>query len=252
MKKIKFIEQYVVEKINDGDFVFELEKNWEIRPAWIRVIKTKKPISRFMRIQIPKTGEILYRAFGCYLIPYDYTNEEERRFMDAMAMEYDEMVADRFNIPMAKSLISQLPLKEINKSSHILDLGCGTGILTDFLIKKGFSKFTLVDFSKEMLVQAKKKLGNNKHINYEVIDITKKLPKGKFDLIVSVMLFNTFDEKITDKILSRLVKSMSKKSIFAVLEDSKKDAYSKYFNTLTSKIINTGLRDKYIFIGVKK
>jgi len=161
-------------------------------------------------------------------------------------------VADKFNKPMAKALLFSLPLKKIDKNAHVLDLGCGTGILTELLKKEGFSKFTLVDFSKGMLAQTAKKLKNDKHLNYEVMDITKKLPKENFDLVVSVMLFNTFDEKTTDKILSRLVKHMSEESIFGVLEDSKKTAYFKYFNTLISKIINTGLRDKYIFVGVKK
>lgn len=252
VKNIKIIEQYTTEELSDGDFVFETEKNWESRPAWIRIIKQNRPIGRFARIQIPKTGEILYRAFGRYFIPYDYTNAEEQLFMDAMAGEYDQMVADQFNAPMAKALISQLPLKKIDETAHILDMGCGTGILTELLIKEGFLKLTLVDFSKEMLIQAEKKLRNHKTINYESLDVTKKLPKGKFDLVLSVMLFNTFDDKTTDKILSRLVKQMPRNALFGVLEDSKKPAYTKYFDPLLDKVFNVGLREKYIFVGIKK
>ena len=97
-----------------------------------------------------------------------------------------------------------------------------------------------------------KKLKNHKTINYEAIDITKKLPKGKFDLVLSIMLFNTFDDKTTDKILSRLVKQMPRGALFGVLEDSKKTAYIKYFNHLVDKLFATGLREKYIFVGIKK
>jgi len=252
MEKIKIIEQYIAEKFSDGDIEFELEKKWKVRPAWIRVIKSNKPMGRFARISLPKTGEVLYRTFGRYFIPYDYTNAEEQRFMDAMAAEYDEMVADRFNKPMAKALVSCLPLGKINKDANILDLGCGTGILTDILIKEGFLRFTLTDFSKGVLAQAKQKLKDNKSINYEVADITKKIPKGKFDVVVSVMLFNTFDEKTTDGILKRLMKQMTPKSLFCVLEDSPKNAYVKYFKPVVSRVVDTGLRDKYIFVGVKK
>jgi len=252
MENIKITEQYIAEKLSDGDFVFEMEKNWENRPAWIRIIKQNKPMGRFARIQIPKTGEILYRAFGRYFIPYDYTNAEEQRFMDAMASEYDQMVADQFNAPMAKALLSQLPIKNISKDVHILDLGCGTGILTEILAKEGFSKLTLVDFSKEMLIRAKKKLKNYKTINYNALDVTKKLPKGKFNMVLSVMLFNTFDDKTTDKILNCLVKQMPKKALFGVLEDSKKPVYTKYFDPLVDDVFDAGLRQKYIFVGVKK
>ncbi len=241
-----------MKKSNDNALIIQAEKKWIKRPAWIKVSNYKKALPRFVNIQIPRVGDIIYRAFGNYFVPYDYNNSEEKRFMDAMAKDYDKMVADKFNIPMAKTLLSQLPLQKIDKRARILDLGCGTGIMTELLMKKGFSNFTLVDFSKNMLSQAKKKLRGIKNIKYEHMDVVKKLPKGKFDLVVSVMLFNTFNEKITNYILNRLVKHMSRKALFGVLEDCKKSAYKKYFNPIVNKIFDTGLRKKYIFIGIKK
>ncbi|HQK63847.1 MAG TPA: hypothetical protein PLF16_01725, partial [Candidatus Staskawiczbacteria bacterium] len=79
MEKIKIIEQYVAEKFNDGDIEFETEKSWKDRPAWIRVVKSNKPMGRFARISLTKKGEVLYSTFGRYFIPYDYTNAEEQR-----------------------------------------------------------------------------------------------------------------------------------------------------------------------------
>lgn len=251
-RNIKIIEHYLAKKIKNGDLIFRTERKWEVRPAWIKIIRSSKPLSRFALIDIPKTGNVIYRAFGHYFIPYDYTGSEEKRFMDAMAKDYDKMVAGKFNIPMAKALSSKLPLKKVDKNAHILDLGCGTGIMTELLSKEGFSNFTLVDFSKNMLAQAKKKLRGIEKIKYECMDITKKLPKGKFDVVLSVMLLNTFNEKITDSILSRLVRQMPQKALFGVLEDSKKSSYAKYFNPIIDKIFDTGLRNKYIFIGIKK
>lgn len=231
--------------------VYKVEEKWIDRPAWIRISHKTKKAPRFLSVRVPKHGELIYKAFGHYYYPVGYTNDEERRFMNGMAAEYDEMVADVFNIPMAKALLSRLPLKKINKSVHILDLGCGTGIMTELLAREGFSRFTLVDFSKGMLAEAKNKLGRSRMINYEKIDVTKGLPKGIFNAVVSVMLFNTFNDRMTNLILGRLVQKMSKNALFGVVEDSKKPAYAKYFRPVVSEMVNVGLRTKYIFVGTR-
>lgn len=252
MEKIKIIAKYLTMKVNDEDIRYQVEEVWTDRPAWIKIIDIKEPTPRFLSIQVLKYGELIYKAFGHYYYPIDYTNDEERRFMDGMAEEYDEMVASSFNIPMAKALLSKIPLSEIDKSSNLLDIGCGTGIMTEILVKEGFSKFTLVDFSEKILTEAKKKLTGIQGVNYENLDIIKDLPKGHFDMVVSVMLFNTFSNEATDLVLSRLVRQISEKGLFCVLEDSEKPAYKKYFDSVVSEMIDVGLRTKYIFIGRKK
>lgn len=252
MKDIRITAQYPLVKVNSGDIAYQAEKKWIERPAWIKVTHNIQKPPRFLSIVVPKYGELIYKAFGNYYCPIDYTNDEERRFMDGMAADYDAMVADVFNVPMAKALLSQLPLGEIGKNAHVLDLGCGTGILTELLAQIGLSHFTLVDFSNGMLIQAKNKLAKIKTIDYERMDIAKKLPKGRFDAIVSVMLFNTFNAKMTDLILGRLSKKMTKNALFGVVEDAEKPAYAKYFNPIVNKVVDIGPRAKYIFVGRKK
>jgi len=252
MENIKITAQYPTMEVKDGDVTYQTEKNWTERPAWIKLVNWKKPTPRFLSVRVPGYGELIYKAFGRYYCPIDYTNDEERRFMDGMAGEYDAMVSDVFNTPMAKMLLARLPLKKINKEAHIFDVGCGTGIMSELLLKEGFSRFTLVDFSEGMLAHAKKKLASSQIINYKRVDITKELPKGMFDVVVSVMLFNSFDNKMTDNILSRFVKQMSEKAIFGVVEDAEKLAYTKYFKPIINEMVDVGTRTKYIFVGIKK
>jgi SAM-dependent methyltransferase len=78
---------------------------------------------------------------------------------------------------------------------HILDIGCGTGILTD-LLKRKFPQahFTLVDISPAMLKIAQEKLGRHS-INYlcgdgQNIDFIKNILKThNIDLCVSNLCF---------------------------------------------------------------
>jgi len=74
-----------------------------------------------------------------------------------------------------------------NQNINALDLGVGTG-LTSQLLQKNLptSEFTVVDFSRNMLKCATKKLGR-KNVHYIFGDYCKLKFKRKFDLIVSVV-----------------------------------------------------------------
>lgn len=248
MNSVKLLAKYPRVDLKENELAFEIEKNWDIRPAWIRLNGVKKPYPRFLSVQVPKFGELIYKSFGAYYFPFDYTNDEERRLMDGMAQDYDNMVADAFNIPMAKTLLDKMPIGEIPLESRILDLGCGTGIISSLLAAQGYKHLTLVDFSRRMLDAAKMKPGLH-GASFILADVTKELPDGKYDLVVSVMLFNTFDEKVTASILSRLIQRINLHSIFATLEDTQKHCYRKYFEPIYENMVEVANRTKYVFVG---
>jgi ubiquinone/menaquinone biosynthesis C-methylase UbiE len=245
----KLKSQYFTLEVKSSQYQLEVEKDWIGRPAWIKILNSQNSLPRFLSIETSQYGEVIYKAFGNYYFPLDYTNAEECRFMDGVAKDYDLMVADKFNIPMAKALIEKVGIKSIPHNIQILDLGCGTGIISQMLSDYGFSNFTLVDFSSEMLQLAKIKLNNMKNVEYECIDIKALSIKRNYDLVLSVMLFNSFNEKDTVKVLSNIIKHLNPGAIIAILEDKEKKAYSKYFKTKYSGMVDTGLRKKYIFIG---
>lgn len=248
MHRIKLLAKYSRTDLKENEILFEVEKNWDARPAWIRLNGVKKPYPRFLSVQVPKFGELIYKSFGAYYFPFDYTNDEERRLMDGMAQDYDNMVADAFNIPMAKTLLDKMPIGEIPLESRILDLGCGTGIISDLLAAQGYKHFTLVDFSRRMLDAAKMK-PRLYGASFILADVTKELPDGKYDLVVSVMLFNTFDVETTELILEKLKFHLKPKSILALVEDTDKPAYAKYFNALFSGMVDVANRRKFVFVG---
>lgn len=247
MSDIVLLSVYPRVDVREGDVVFDVEKQWKNRPAWIQLADDAKPLPRFLGVQVPGCGEIIYKAFGRYYYPFDYTNDEERRFMNAMAGEYDGMVGATFNIPMARTLLSKISLPK-SKDIQILDLGCGTGIMAELLAKRGYRRLTLVDFSSEMLAQAKRKPALRTGTFLE-LDVTKNMPPRPFHLVTSVMLFNTFDEEHSRKIISKLVRSLFPEAVFAVMEDIQKKCYSLYFSPMFEGMVPVGQRVKYIFVG---
>ncbi|MBI5733259.1 hypothetical protein HY967_04930, partial [Candidatus Jorgensenbacteria bacterium] len=123
MNSVKLLAKYPRVDLGEGKLRFAVEKNWEVRPAWIKLTNIEESLPRFLSVKVPKFGELIYKSFGAYYFPFDYTNDEERRLMDGMAQDYDNMVADAFNIPMAKTLLDKMPIGEAPLESRILDLG---------------------------------------------------------------------------------------------------------------------------------
>jgi ubiquinone/menaquinone biosynthesis C-methylase UbiE len=247
MQTVKLLSKYPRVDLKADEVTFDAEKEWSDRPAWIRVNNLAE-LPRFISIQVPKFGELIYKSFGKYYYPFDYTNDEERRFMDGMAQDYDTMVADTFNVPMARVLLEKTPLSEIPTDYAILDLGCGTGIISDILSQQGYKNLTLVDFSQGMLDTAKAKPALSQ-ANFVQADITTTLPQGEYGLVVSVMLFNTFDAEQTEKVFSLLLPRLKPGAILAVLEDTQKPSYAKHFDTLFSGMVDVANRTKFIFVG---
>ncbi len=97
-----------------------------------------------------------------------------------------------------------------HKKLSILDLGAGTGLLTDMLqATLPTSHFTLVDISDKMLEQAKLRFANNDiSIDYHICDYSLDQLQGQYDIIVSAL------------------------SIHHLTNNQKKDLFCKIYNAL--------------------
>jgi putative AdoMet-dependent methyltransferase len=96
---------------------------------------------------------------------------------------------------------------EINKTTKILDIGVGTGLLTTQLYKRG-GKIYGIDFSEKMIIEAQKKMPKAVFYcsNFEN-DLPDKLNDIKFDYIVSSYAFHHLsDNKKLSFIKSLLLK----------------------------------------------
>ncbi len=74
-------------------------------------------------------------------------------------------------------------IQKINKVKHILDAGCGMGILVDILTKKGYSAIG-IDSSKSAIKFAQK----NKEGTFKIANIETYRGKQKYDLILGIQI----------------------------------------------------------------
>lgn len=89
-------------------------------------------------------------------------------------------------------LINKFLLEKILfvRSGKALDIGCGTGQLASLLVERGFDVYG-VDLSENAIEQASKRTKGR----FEVRDIEKDFPEGKFDLISCKLVFAFIQNK---------------------------------------------------------
>jgi demethylmenaquinone methyltransferase/2-methoxy-6-polyprenyl-1,4-benzoquinol methylase len=117
---------------------------------------------------------------------------QERRFFNDIADKWDDMRS--LDDEKLRLLIN---MADINEGEIVLDVGCGTGVLTPFLKEKlgDAGQITAIDFAPNMIERAVLK---NKHftgINYVTGDINDYEPPNSFDKIMCLNFFPHVSDK---------------------------------------------------------
>ena len=105
---------------------------------------------------------------------------------------------------MAERLASYLPEKP---PSHILELGCGTGVFTNHLLNMPINKLTLNDISSVMIDTLKSRLKIPSNTQF-IIGNAEKISLDKTDLICANAVFQWFQKPM--EALTHLKSSLNK------------------------------------------
>jgi demethylmenaquinone methyltransferase/2-methoxy-6-polyprenyl-1,4-benzoquinol methylase len=106
------------------------------------------------------------------------------RFFDKTALTYDKIV-NQTTFAKDKYWKKEI-LKKVPQCKSILDLACGTGILTEKISKNlPYAKIVGVDITESYLNIAKKRLASKENVSFVKQDAEKLDLKEKFDCITS-------------------------------------------------------------------
>jgi predicted TPR repeat methyltransferase len=100
-----------------------------------------------------------------------YTAKNHEELMDAYkdwASDYDTDTVDRFGYVAHIASADALDKALDTKHAYILDAGCGTGLVGEELIKKGYSQMDALDYSKDMLDVSERKKIYQRHIQADL------------------------------------------------------------------------------------
>lgn len=126
------------------------------------------------------------------------------RSFSRQAKEYDRFA--NVQKRMAERLMRELP--EEKDVHRVLEVGCGTGYLTERLLARyPDASIIAVDIADGMIEHVKQRFAANREIEFICADIEEYVPIGRFDLIVSNAAFQWLNEPA--RTMSRLVSSLS-------------------------------------------
>ncbi|MGV8124243.1 MAG: class I SAM-dependent methyltransferase [Candidatus Xenobiia bacterium LiM19] len=115
------------------------------------------------------------------------------KFFDHHAPRWDEMSRhDRSRLARIAAALELFP------GVRILDVGCGTGVFTEFLLEEFREPLEIVcaDFSGKMLEVAQEKLSGRKEVSFCCLDVTTESFPGKaFDRIICYSCFPHLNDK---------------------------------------------------------
>jgi len=132
------------------------------------------------------------------------------------ASEYD--ISRRRLIPcydLFYATVADLAARSIKVSSPaILDLGAGTGLLSEFVMQKvGNASLSLLDESPDMLSKAQQRLAQYDPKIF-IQPMTDSLPSGEFHAVISSLAIHHLDDKEKRDLFERIHQSLAPGGVF--------------------------------------
>ncbi|MEQ8199172.1 MAG: methyltransferase domain-containing protein [Clostridiaceae bacterium] len=118
-------------------------------------------------------------------------------------------------------------LVKINKDiGSILDLGAGTGLLTEWVMKKyPKAEYTLVDIADGMLDIAKERFKGASNISFKIEDYRTGISGGKYDAIVSAMSIHHLESDEKRQLYKNIYDSLKDGGVFINADQVKGEDY---------------------------
>ncbi len=139
-----------------------------------------------------------------------------------------------------------------NPNPSILDLGCGEGVLNEYLKDSHeYSSFLGIDFSKVSIHKAEQKKFRN--AEFKCADLHFFVPEEKYDIIVFNEAFYYINQKEREKVVMRMAASLEPGGIFIV--SMYRDAadcwafFERYTDKIDFAVVETDDVKKYWKVG---
>lgn len=248
-KTIKLDKVYESKKVEDQPNL-KYDKNSKKRPSWVKIKLDKKVI--FIKILFNEEAFWYRRYFEDYFFPIEATSEDHKNYYNEIAKNYESYVPQ--NKLMINILLDLFKELKIKRNAKILDLGAGTGLVTERIANEGYNNITLADISKEELKIAKNK-NSLKNAKYQILDLTKDKIIGKFDIIYETMSLDYFRGEKMQVVLEKIKNALNTNGKFIVIDRHIYPEFNNYFEEIKSDKTELetpeGTFDYYYYIGKK-
>jgi len=212
-------------RIAKTEKLLDFDKNHKTRPSWIRV-NVHKP---FIKILIDRESFWYRRYFENFYFIFEPTPEDYKNYYNEIAEDYEELVSH--NEHFRGKILKLFDEFEIDKSAKILDVGAGTGLVTEEIARKGFDNITLLDISEKELEIAKAK-ESLKNAKYQLTDLMSEKIIGKFDVVFGTMSLDYFKGDKMIKVLKKINNALKKQGKFISIQRHRYPEFNLFFNEI--------------------
>ncbi|MCK4753353.1 MAG: class I SAM-dependent methyltransferase [Planctomycetes bacterium] len=167
------------------------------------------------------------------------------QFYNAVSKDYNEFVHRAVpRYPEMLWAIFQYVPKDL-KPKRILELGCGTGNLSELIVKTyPNAEKVLVDISEEAIGQCKNRLKDNDRIEYCQADISElDFPAEAFDLIVSSITIHHLKHHEKELLFKKAFTWLTSEGVFTYADQfagETKEIYDNHMKLWHRFVLNSG------------
>ena len=138
------------------------------------------------------------------------------------------------------------PFEEIEshipKEGKIIDVGCGYGLLANFLVLKSAKREVIgIDLSLERIKVAQKTTDNRKKIQFKLMDALD-LQLEKYNTVVMSDFLHHINCEAQEELLARCYQDLPTGSFLIIEEVDNRPLWKYWFAFLIDRLLNTGER----------
>ncbi|SFI27302.1 demethylmenaquinone methyltransferase / 2-methoxy-6-polyprenyl-1,4-benzoquinol methylase [Tindallia magadiensis] len=143
--------------------------------------------------------------------------EKERAFFNEKAATWDQQVVHK-----PEKISTILDAIGIQKGDKILDVGCGTGVLTPYLLEKlqGKGWILAMDLAEEMIKRAKEKY-SDPQVEYRRGNVLEDLGDETFHHIICYSMFPHFENK--EQAIHQMKKHLKAKGTLTIAHSNSRE-----------------------------
>lgn len=139
-------------------------------------------------------------------------------------------------------------VSNIQKPKRILDLGAGTGLLSYFWYQYcPEAEYVLVDIACDMLNAARERFAGLDNVSYQILDYSKGLPDGEFDVIISALSIHHLEDDDKRKLFERIYDNLPDGGLFVNYDQfcAGSEDMDEWFNSYwENQLENSGLTEQ--------
>lgn len=160
--------------------------------------------------------------------------ENVEDFYDQLSSQYSDLI--KKCVPRYDELLHTmfLYLEPNFNPLRILDLGCGTGNLTQRILEQfSDAQIDVLDISAEILEESRQRFVNKSTINYLQADFKSMiLTEGKYDLVMSSIAIHHVEDPFKLRLYKEVYQSLKKGGIFIFADQTRGITDEIYFKNI--------------------